>query len=124
MPSAERSALPVISRVVSVAALLGVLGLTGWLLATGAFAGGGEAPLTGQLTGVRPGTPLRGDALADELTQIIGDDGGDVTEMRCPDTPAVRQGVVTVCHGSISGASWAVVVFFEDTEGRFTAQPL
>jgi hypothetical protein len=31
---------------------------------------------------------------------------------------------VTVCHGTISGATWAVVVYFEDAQGRFTLNPL
>jgi hypothetical protein len=39
--------------------------------------------------------------------------------MRCPDTPAVNQGVVTVCHGSVSGAPYAIAVFFEDNAGAY-----
>ena len=91
--------------------------------ASGAFAGGGNAPLTGQLTSAPTGT-LRGADLVDQLTDVIRSDGGDVGDLRCPDTPSVAQGVVTVCHGTISGGAWAVAVFFEDGQGRFTALPM
>jgi hypothetical protein len=112
------------SLIISLAALAGVLGLAAWLAVSGAFSGPAQAPLTGQLQHSGSGSTVRGADLETELSAIIADDGGEVTEMRCPDTPSLGQGVVTVCHGSISGEPWAVVVFFEDSEGRFTVQPL
>jgi hypothetical protein len=68
-----------------------------------------------------PNGALPGGALSAELRMMIADEGGDVTDLRCPNTAAVAEGIVTVCHGTISGASWAVAVFFEDRQGRFTA---
>jgi hypothetical protein len=113
------SPLPVISIVLSALALLGVISLA----FSGALDAGGDAPLTGQLDPA-PSGALRGDTLVDDLSAVIRDDGGDVSDLRCPDTPSVQQGVVTLCHGTISGAAWAVAVFFEDSQGRFTALPM
>lgn len=120
----SRSPLPLISLIISLVALAGVLGLAAWLAVSGALAGPGQGPLTGQLRDLSPGSTVPGADLETDLTTIIDADGGEVREMRCPDTPSIRQGVVTVCHGSISGDPWAVVVFFEDAEGRFTLQPV
>ena len=30
------------------------------------------------------------------------------------------KGVVSVCHGTVDDEDWAVVVFFEDNDGRYT----
>lgn len=122
-PPPAKSVLPAISLVVSALALIGVIGLAVALGAAGVFGAGGQAPLTGQLSSA-PVSALRGDALARDLTGVINDDGGDVSDLRCPDTPSVRQGVVSVCHGTISGGAWAVAVFFDDSQGRFTALPM
>ena len=123
-PSHPTSPLALISLIISIVALAGVLGLAAWLAVSGAFFGPGQGPLTGQLQRLSSGSAVRGADLETELTALIGDDGGEVTDMRCPDTPSVGQGVVTVCHGSISGDPWAVIVFFEDSAGRFTLQPV
>ena len=123
-PSRSASPLGWISLVISLVALAAVLGLAIGLAVSGAFSGAGQGPLTGQLQDLSPGSTVRGADLETELTALIREDGGEVTEMRCPDVPNVGQGVVTVCHGSISGDPWAVVVFFEDSQGRFTLQPV
>lgn len=122
--SRSRSSMALASLIISVIALIGVIGLAAWLAVSGMFSGPGMGPLTGQLRDISSGSTVRGADLENEVTAIIADDGGDVSEMRCPDTSSVGQGVVTVCHGSISGDPWAVVVFFEDSQGRFTLQPL
>lgn len=119
----SRSPLPVISIVMSALALLGVIALAASVALSGALDAGAAAPLTGQLDPA-PSGPLRGDTLVDNLSEVIRNDGGDVSDLRCPDTPSVQQGVVTLCHGTISGAAWAVAVFFEDSQGRFTALPM
>lgn len=62
--------------------------------------------------------------LSTAVTARIDQDGGNVTEMTCPRTAEVRQGVVTVCHGVISASPWAVVVYFETAGGRFTLEPV
>lgn len=123
-PAPPRSPLPLISLITSLVALGGVLVLAAWLAVSGALFGPELGPLTGQLSDLSPGSTVRGADLEAELTTIIRADGGEVSEMRCPDTPTVGQGVVTVCHGSISGDPWAVIVFFEDSQGRFTLQPV
>lgn len=121
--SPSRSPLALIGLIISLVALAGVLGLAAWLAVSGVLSDPGQAPLTGQLQG-SSGSTVRGADLEAEITSVIRADGGEVTEMRCPDTPSIAQGVVTVCHGSISGDPWAIVVFFEDSEGRFTLAPV
>ena len=58
------------------------------------------------------------------MSERITKDDGDVSNMKCPDTPKVDAGIVAVCHGSIDGGRWAVVVFFENSRGRFTLDPI
>lgn len=123
LPAKTSSPLPWVALAMSAGALLGVLALLIALLASGVLGAAAEAPLTGQL-GSSPSGVLRGDSLARDLSAVISDDGGEVSDLRCPDTPAVSQGVVTLCHGTISGGAWAVAVFFEDSAGRFTALPM
>lgn len=122
-PTPTRSALPAVSLAISALALLGVIILTASLALSGAFSSGNDAPLTSQLSPAPSGI-LSGDTLSNALTDVIGEDGGDVSDLRCPETPAVRQGVTTLCHGTISGAAWAIAVFFEDDQGRYTALPM
>jgi hypothetical protein len=119
--------MAVASLVMSAAALVGVLLIGAWLLFSGAPLPGDDAtPLTGQIASARPGSALPGAELSDAVRQRVEEDGGggDVSGMACPQTPSVDQGIVTVCHGTISGAAWAVVVYFEDAQGRFTLNPL
>jgi hypothetical protein len=124
-PKAGRG-LAITSLVLSAVALLGVLVVAALVLITGASAGPGTAgpgtggPLTGQLSRAPSGDALPGATLATDVSHRITSDGGDVTRMDCPATARVAQGVVTVCHGAISGSDYAVVVYFEDRDGRFT----
>jgi hypothetical protein len=122
-PVPTRSGLPVTATVLAATALAGVLGVIVWLIAVGApLPGDGPGgPLTGQVA-VR-GTTLSGADLASAVRQRIRDDGGDPSQMTCPDTPAVYQGVTTVCHGVIDEDDWAIVVFFEDSSGNYTLLP-
>jgi hypothetical protein len=85
---------------------------------------GSSGPLTGQLSQAPAGAALSGADLAAAVSGRIQQDGGDVSRMSCPDTAGVAQGVVTVCHGVISGSDYAIVVYFEDKQGRFTLEPL
>jgi len=111
--------LPILSLVVSAAALIGVIGLAVFVMSSG-----GSYPLTGELDSAPAGAPLLGPTLVSVITDVIEDDGGEVTGMKCPTTARVDQGVVTVCHGSIDDEDWAVVVYFESSAGRFTLQPI
>lgn len=125
-PSAPgRSGLAIASLVISIIALLGVVCVAAWMLFAGAPlpGSGGERPLTGQVAPTSTGG-VSGSDLSSAVSARVRDDGGDVTAMRCPDTRAIQQGVVTVCHGTISGDEWAVVVYFEDAQGRFTLEPI
>jgi uncharacterized protein DUF4333 len=121
------SVLPVISIVISAIALIGVaalsiLGGVGGEGSLGDDSLGGSAPLTGQVQAPPSGT-VAGAELAKIVEKVVIDDGGDVAELRCPDTPQLKQGAVTVCHGTISSEAWAIVVVFEDPDGNFTAVP-
>lgn len=118
--------LAITAVVLSAVALLGVLIVgVGLLIAMApADEGAGAVPLTGQLATSTHGARVTGDTLAEAVSARITDDGGDVSRMDCPQTPKVGQGIVTVCHGVIDHGDWAVVVYFEDADGRFTLQPL
>jgi hypothetical protein len=111
--------LSIVSLIVSVVALIGVAAVAVFTLGSG-----GSYPLTGQLETAPASAPLSGPQLVEVLTDVIEEDGGEVTQLKCPATPRVDQGVVTVCHGSIDDEDWAIVVYFEDTQGRFTLQPI
>jgi len=118
--------LAITAVVLSAMALLGVLVLAGWMLvATGPVdEGSSTGPLTGQLSSSPGGGRVSGDTLARSVSDRITSDGGDVTRMDCPETPESGQGVVTVCHGVISGSDYAIVVYFEDEDGHFTLEPI
>lgn len=118
--------LAITALVLSAVALLGVLAVAVGLMFAMAPADDGfsSGPLTGQLSTSTHGGGVTGDTLAEAVGDRITQDGGDVSRMDCPETPKVGQGIVTVCHGVISMSDWAVVVYFEDEEGRFTLEPL
>jgi uncharacterized protein DUF4333 len=124
------SAMAVASLVLSLVALLGVVVIALLLMADGASVPDeGEGvrsggPLTGRVPNLSAGAALRGTVLAASVTDRIHIDGGDVSDMTCPDTPRVDQGVVSVCHGWIDDEQWAVVVYFEDDGGKFTLEPI
>jgi|GEM_PF-2412652 len=118
--------LAITAVVLSALALLGVLVLAVVVLANQAPAeqDPGSGPLTGQLAASPHGGAVTGDTLAEAVTARITQDGGEVSRMDCPATAKAGQGIVTVCHGVISQSDWAVVVYFEDKDGRFTLEPL
>ena len=76
------------------------------------------------VAGCRSSAWWSGGSLSSSISEVIEHDFGHVTAMACPDTPTVKQGVVTVCHGAIDGDDWAAVVFFEDRDGVFSLQLL
>lgn len=124
-PSAGGSGrgLAIASFVLSALALVGVLAVGAWVIFVGPGGGSGASvPLTGQLPRSAAGAALAGSDLS--VTARVRQDGGDVADMTCPRTPKVGQGVVTVCHGVISGSDYAVVVYFETADGRFTLEPV
>lgn len=82
----------------------------------------GWGPLTGQVAVVDGALP--GDDLARALRRAVEVDGGVVGRMSCPDTATVGQDVTTVCHAVVDEYEWAMVVFFEDDDGRYTVLPL
>lgn len=115
--------LAITALVLSIVALLLVLVVGAVVVFTAAaFTEEGGEVLTGQLS-APPAGPVTGDILAQAVTARIIQDGGDVSRMDCPRTPKVGQGVVTVCHGVVESTDWAIVVLFEDEDGRFTLVP-
>ena len=121
--------LPVVSLVISLAALLGVVVLSLGLIDLaggmddGDLDGAQDGPLIGQLAKTPTGQ-LRGADLADQVTKVMASNNWDVSDLRCPYTTSVAQNATTVCHGTIDSQAWAVVVFFEDHDGRFTLVPV
>ena len=117
--------LAITSLVLSALSLLGVIALAAWLLIAGLLGNTATSgPLTGQVShAVAQGT-LAGADLSKAVSARIDQDGGDVSRMSCPDTPRLAQGVVSVCHGVVSGSDYAIVVYFEDEQGHFTLNPL
>ncbi len=117
--------MAIASFVLSALALVGVLAVAAWVIFVGPGGGSGASvPLTGQLPRSAAGAALAGSDLSAAVTARVRQDGGDVADMTCPRTPKVGQGVVTVCHGVISGSDYAVVVYFETADGRFTLEPV
>jgi len=80
--------------------------------------------VAGDLQGTAPqvvlGEPYSGALLADEVSRVISNDGGDVGSITCPDTSDVKAGVASVCHGLVDGFESAITVTFEDGVGHFT----
>ncbi|UQX86968.1 hypothetical protein M6D93_11690 [Jatrophihabitans telluris] len=127
-PQPRGRGLAIAGLIVSIVALIGVLVIGVVVLATvpsraSSSGQGALVPLTGQLNAV-PSGALSASALATAVRDRIAQDGGSVSRMDCPPTPKVAQNVVSVCHGSISGDDYAVLVFFEDAQGRFTLEPV
>lgn len=103
------------------AALLGVLllGVLGLVTSLDPGGSGSWGPTRGTVA-PSSGSSLDGASLAAEIERRITDEGGAPEGITCPSTPKVAQDVTTVCHGDVDGDEWAFVVFFEDTEGRYT----
>jgi hypothetical protein len=120
--------LAITSLVLSALALLGVIAVAVLVMVrtdpNNAGPAGSSGPLTGQLAASTSGGPVAGTQLAHAVSTRINQDGGNVTLMNCPDTAKVGQGVVTVCHGVVGSSEYAIVVYFEDQDGRFTLGPL
>lgn len=124
-PRPRPSVLPVVAVVLASLALLLAIA-AGVAVMAGGDGGAGDdegmgfdVPLTGRLESA-PRAALSGPTLQSAVSKVIIEDGGDVTQLTCPATASVAQGVVTVCHATITGDSWAVVVLFEDSDGSFT----
>jgi hypothetical protein len=113
--------LAVSSLVLSLLAMLGVLGVAAWMFFAGIPLPGETASLlTGRLPAVPTNGTLPGARLAAAVSATVQHGGEEVSDLRCPDTPRVAGGVITVCHGSSSGAPWSVAVVFENRDGQFT----
>jgi hypothetical protein len=84
---------------------------------------GGTSGSAGDLEGTAPqvvaGQEYPGKLLENEITRVISNDGGDVTSVSCPATPAVVADAVTVCHGVVDGFKWSYKVTFQDGKGHF-----
>jgi hypothetical protein len=119
-PPRQRNGLAIAAIVMSGLALLGVLGIA--VVMGLAVAAGPSYVLQGQVDPI--GKTVTGQALSSSLTKVIEDDGGQVDEVTCPDSSAVGQGLVTVCHGSVDGSDWTGVVVFEDESGTFILDEL
>jgi hypothetical protein len=109
--------LAITAIVLSSLALLGVLGLGGFLVVGMVSGAGMPYALNGSITVVDKG--VQGPDLEAELRRIVEDDGGFVDQVECPQRSQVGQGLVTVCHGSVDGYDWTGVVVFEDDDGSF-----
>ena len=118
-PQKHGNGLAVTAIVLSALALLGVLGL-------GIFAVGASMGPSWVLAGKVEvsGASVAGADLEAALGEVIEDDGSLVDEIGCPDSSAVGQGLVTVCHGSVDGWDWTGVVVFEDAQGAFIVNQL
>jgi hypothetical protein len=117
--------LGVISLIASGLALLGVIGLFAWSFSPPLGLppedfGPAPAPLTGQLPAVPNGRQVPAEDLTDAITKRLEVDGWDVGSMRCPQVTGLGQGTVSVCHATMDGSDWAVIVFFEDAKGTYT----
>lgn len=119
-PPRQRNGLAITAIAMSAVSLLASLGVAAFI-AIG-VAGGGSGVLTGRVA--PSGGAVANDVLVPALTSAIEDDGGSVGQITCPDSSAVGQGLVTVCHGSVDGFDWTGIVVFEDSSGTFSLQEL
>ena len=120
------SGLVVAAFVLATTALLGMLGMVVWLVGSGGDLGGGDDGSTSPLRGTVPvavSGAVSGPALAEEVRRRIREDGGDPTQLSCPDTARVAQGITTVCHGVIDSEDWNLAVFFESAAGAYSLLP-
>jgi len=87
-------------------------------------AGNGFAPTDSGLTGTAPqvvaGKVYPGAQLADEVSRVARNAGGNVGSVTCADTQEVRSGAVVGCRGAMDGSSWDFRVTFDDGLGHFT----
>ncbi|MDF2144847.1 DUF4333 domain-containing protein [Knoellia sp. p5-6-4] len=113
---AQRNGLAVAAVVMAGLSLLGVLGLVVAMVLGPEL--GPSWVLQGEVLPVNSQTS--DEALERELTSLMEDDGSAVQEVTCPESAAVAQGEVTVCHGSVDDWDWTGVVHFEDDAGAFT----
>ncbi|WP_020574133.1 hypothetical protein [Actinopolymorpha alba] len=131
-PPRDRGAGPgmaVASLVMSIAALVGVIVIGVFVLFTDPYLVPPDedyadvesaAPLRGMVPEPPTDGLIRGTDLTRVVTDLVEEDWDETATLRCPDTEKVNQGVVTLCHGTIGGDEWAVIVYFEDARGRFT----
>ena len=119
-PPTQGNGLAITAIVISVIALLGVLGVV--LFPVAAPSIGPSSVLNGQVAPI--GASATGAELARSLTHAVEDDGGSVEVIHCPDSSAVGQGLVTVCHGTVDGGAWTGMVVFEDAAGTFIVNEL
>jgi hypothetical protein len=119
-PPRQGNGLAIAGVVLGGLALLGVI-----LMALFIGVGSASAPsyvLSGKVAPI--GKTVVGSELQSSLTKAVEDDGGSVDEISCPDSSAVGQGLVTVCHGSVDGMDWTGIVVFEDEAGTFIVNQL
>lgn len=114
----QSKGLAITALVVACLALVMVLGVVVFLLVAGTFSSVGD--LQGTAPQVVAGAPYPGALLADEVSRVISNDGGDVGSITCPETPDVRPGVAALCHGVVDGYDSEVTVTFGDGVGHFT----
>ena len=136
-PPRQNNGLAIAAIVVACVALLMGLGffvfqaffgiLIGGLMSTfggSGSAGDGFAPPDSGLKGTAPqvvaGKVYPGVQLADEVSRVARNAGGNVGSVTCPDTQEVRSGAVVVCRGAMDGSSWDFRVTFDDGLGHFT----
>jgi hypothetical protein len=116
--------LAITSLVIAALSLLDVAVIARLLIAGPLGTSESGGPLTRKLPQPVAAGTLSGGDLSKAVSARINQDGGDVSRRDCPATPKVTQGVVTVCHGAVSGSDYAVVVYFEDELGHFTLNPI
>jgi hypothetical protein len=84
----------------------------------------GFVPPEGAFEGTAPqvvaGQAYSGVLLQDEVRRLVRANGGNVSSVSCPATPAVAPGAVTECRGVVDGSQWGFQVTFKDGLGHFT----
>jgi hypothetical protein len=120
-PAPQRNGLAIAAIVMSGLALVGVFAVVAFIGI--GVASGPPGVLSGTVTPI--GKTVVASELERSLTGVIEDDGGTVDQITCPDSSAVGQGLVTVCHGSVDGYDdWTGLVVFEDEKGSYILDEL
>ncbi len=127
----RRNGVAITALVLSIVALLGVLGIaTMWFIqmAMGSLFMGmpgedfmsDEYTLTGTAPQVVDGQTYTGERLTREVERVLENDWSTHRNIECADTVVIEAGAEVSCTGTVDGMDSDMTVEFEDDQGHFT----
>ena len=130
-PPASRNGVAITALVLSIIALLGVVGIVvmwsvSWVFAPLMFDDmsgdymSQEYTLVGTAPQVVKGQAYPGARLTAEVERVLEDDWSTHRDVACEDTPIVEAEAEASCTGVVDGMDADMTVEFEDDQGHFT----